>query len=52
MTEREQEVLDALEYRVAQLEDRVWAEANAIDTKALHKRRSLYYRLVNALVGV
>lgn len=44
-----QEVLDALEYRLAQIEDRVWKDANLTDRRALQHRRHKYYALFNRL---
>jgi len=44
MTRGEMEqIIDALEYRVAQLEDRVFREANDTHKRALRRRRQLYY---------
>lgn len=40
-------VIDALEYRVAQLEDRLFREANATDKRALRHRREVYYKVMN-----
>jgi hypothetical protein len=48
MTRGEMEqVIDALEYRVAQLEDRLFKEANDTDKRALRHRRQMYYKVIN-----
>jgi hypothetical protein len=48
MTREEMEqVIDALEYRVAQLEDRVWKEGSETDKRSLRHRRQMYYKVVN-----
>lgn len=43
MDERTEKIIDALEYRLAQLEDRVFREANDTHKRALRRRRQLYY---------
>jgi len=48
MTRGEMEqIIDALEYREAQLEDRVFTGANETDTRALRHRRQMYYKVIN-----
>jgi hypothetical protein len=47
MDERTEQIIDALEYRVAQLEDRLYREANDTDKRALRHRREVYYRIIN-----
>ena len=47
MDERMEQIIDALEYRLAQLEDRLYREASDEDRKALERRKTLYYRAVN-----
>jgi hypothetical protein len=43
MDERLEAIIDALEYRVAQVEDRLFKEANDTHKRALRRRRQLYY---------
>lgn len=40
-------VIDALEYRLAQLEDRVLKDANDTDRRSLRHRREVYYKVIN-----
>lgn len=48
MTRGEMEqIIDALEYRLAQVEDRVYTEANQTDKRALRHRRQMYYKVIN-----
>lgn len=47
MDERVEQIIDALEYRVAQLEDRVLKEANETDRRSLRHRREVYYKIIN-----
>ncbi len=48
MTKEElEQIIDALEYRVAQLEERVWKEASDTAKRALRRRRELYYKVIN-----
>jgi hypothetical protein len=45
--DRMEQIIDALEYRLAQLEDRVLKEANDTDRRSLRHRREVYYRIMN-----
>lgn len=47
MNEQLEAIIDALEYRLAQAEDRLYREAGLEDRKALERRKSLYYKAVN-----
>ena len=47
MNDQLEAIIDALEYRVAQLEDRLYREASREDRQALERRKSLYYKAVN-----
>lgn len=47
MDDRIEQIIDALEYRVAQMEDRVYKDANDTDRKALRHRRQMYYKVIN-----
>jgi len=47
MDERTEQIIDALEYRLAHLEDRLYREANDTDKRALRHRRSVYYKVIN-----
>ncbi len=40
-------VIDSLEYRVAQLEDRLYKEASESEKRTLRKRRERYYAEIN-----
>jgi hypothetical protein len=40
-------VIDSLEYRVAQLEDRLYKEADESEKRTLRKRRQKYYAEIN-----
>lgn len=40
-------VVDALEYRLAKLEDRSYEEADESDKRSLRKRRQAYYTEIN-----
>lgn len=42
-----EQIIDALEYRVAQLEERVWKEASETDRRSLRHRREMYYKVIN-----
>lgn len=45
--ERLEQIIDALEYRVAQLEDRIYKDATDTHKRALRRRRQLYYTTMN-----
>lgn len=47
MNEQLETIIDALEYRLAQLEDRVLKEASETDRRALRYRREVYYKVIN-----
>jgi len=42
MNEQLEAIIDALEYRLAQVEDRLFKEANDTHKRALRRRRQLY----------
>ena len=46
MNEQLEAIIDALEYRLAQVEDRLFKEANDTHKRALRRRRQLYYAAV------
>lgn len=46
MNEQLEAIIDALEYRLTHLEDRVYKEANDTHKRALRRRRQLYYEAV------
>lgn len=46
MNEQLEAIIDALEYRLTHLEDRVYKEANDTHKRALRRRRQLYYAAV------
>ena len=47
MNDQLEAIIDALEYRLAQLEDRVLKEANETDRRSLRHRREVYYKVIN-----
>lgn len=47
MNDQLEAIIDALEYRVAQLEDRVLKDGNETDRRSLRHRREVYYKLIN-----
>lgn len=47
MDERLEAIIDALEYRVAQLEDRVLKDGTDTDRRSLRHRREIYYKVIN-----
>lgn len=49
MDDRMEQIIDALEYRVTQMEDRVYKDANDTDRKALRHRRQMYYKVINGV---
>ena len=49
MDDRMEQIIDALECRVTQMEDRVYKDANDTDRKALRHRRQMYYKVINGV---
>lgn len=49
--EEMEQVIDALEYRVAQLEDRLWKDGSDTDKRSLRHRREIYYKVINRVTA-
>jgi len=49
--EEMEQVIDALEYRVAQLEDRLWKDGSDTDKRSLRHRRDIYYKVINRVTA-